>query len=88
MLELRTYAGTLKVVPMPPGTRGYTNLRRHASSEPLGDGLRPYVASLIDLGVMLWALDRNDEVALVHRVLDIQSRRRPKGRQQRQRRSA
>lgn len=88
ILELRTYAGTLKVVPMPAGTRGYTNLRRYATSEPLGDGLRPYVASLIDLGVMLWALDRNDEVALVHRVLDIQSRRRPRGRQRRQRRGA
>jgi hypothetical protein len=88
MLELRTSAGTLKVVPIPAGTRGYTNLRRYASSEPLGDGVRPYVASLIDLGVMLWAVNRNDEVALVHRVLDLESRRRPKGRQQRQSRGA
>jgi hypothetical protein len=85
MLELRTRAGTLKIVPLPAGTRGYTNLRRYARSESLGAGVCPYVASLIDLDVMLWALDRHDEVALVHRVMDIEARRRRKEQRQRQR---
>lgn len=79
VLELVTRAGTLKIVPEPLGTRGYIALRRYASCEPLGRGLNPQVASLIDLGVMLWALDREDELAIVHRVLDLEHhRRRPK----------
>jgi hypothetical protein len=88
ILELRTHAGALKIVPVPAGTRGYTDLRRYASSEQLGDGVRPYVASLIHLVVMLWAVDRNEEVALVHRVMEIEARRLGRGRQHRQRRGA
>src|SRR5216110_1763729 len=36
VIPLRTNAGELKIVPEPEGTRGYDDLRRAATSEPLG----------------------------------------------------
>ena len=61
-LELRTDRGELKVVPEPAGTGGYDDLRRAATREPLGSGVRPTVASVGDLARMLAALGReNDE---------------------------
>ncbi len=58
-LELRSPAGELKVVPEPAGTRGgYDDLRRAATREPIGKGLRPSVASTADLARMLAALGR------------------------------
>ena len=42
-------AGELKIVPEPEGTRGYDDLRRAATREPLGRGLRPSVVSTGDL---------------------------------------
>jgi hypothetical protein len=61
VVELATTAGELKLVPTPAGSRGYDDLRRHASREPLGRGLRPQVASLGDLARMLGALGREDD---------------------------
>jgi hypothetical protein len=58
VLELSTRAGELKLVPEPVGTAGYDDLRRGASREPLGRGVRPSVASPGDLARMLAALDR------------------------------
>jgi hypothetical protein len=58
VLELQTDAGELKVVPEPEGTRGYDDLRRRATREPIGRGLRPSVASPDDHARMLAALDR------------------------------
>src|SRR5262245_26518078 len=55
VLELETDAGELKIVREPAGTRGYDDLRRRASREPLGRGLRPRVASLDDHARMLAA---------------------------------
>jgi hypothetical protein len=63
VLELETNAGELKVVPEPAGTRGYDDLRRAASREPLGSGLRPSVASLGDHARMLAALGREEDAA-------------------------
>jgi hypothetical protein len=57
VLELETDCGELKVVPQPAGTRGYDDLRRAAVREPLGQGVRPSVASLGDLARMLGRLD-------------------------------
>lgn len=58
-LELRTGAGELKVIPEPAGTRGgYDDLRRAATREPIGRGLRPNVASIGDLARMLAARGR------------------------------
>jgi hypothetical protein len=63
VLELQTSAGQFKVVPEPAGTRhGYDDLRRAATREPLGRGLRPAVASIGDLARMSAALGRDQDV--------------------------
>jgi hypothetical protein len=63
VLELRTGAGELKIVPEPAGTRGgYDDLRRAATREPIGRGLRPSVASIGDLARMLAALGREQDL--------------------------
>jgi len=63
VLELRTDAGELKIVPEPAGTRGgYDDLRRAATREPIGRGLRPRVASIGDLARMLAALGREQDL--------------------------
>ncbi len=60
--ELRTRGGEVKIVPEPAGTRGgYDDLRRAASREPLGRGLRPLVASIGDLARMAAALGRQQD---------------------------
>ena len=62
-LQLRSAAGELKVVPEPAGTRGgYDDLRRAATREPIGKGLRPSVASTADLARMLAALGREGDM--------------------------
>lgn len=61
-LELRSLSGHLKVVLEPVGTRsGYDDLRRAASREPLGHGLRPSVAWVGDLARMAAALGRDQD---------------------------
>jgi hypothetical protein len=75
VLELRTDAGELKIVPEPAGTRGYDDLRRRAQREPLGQGLRPSVASPDDHARMLVVLGREqDRPALqtMQRVIEIE----------------
>lgn len=57
VIRLRTPLGELKLVPEPAGTRrGYNDLRRAATLEHIGDGLRPEVASVADLARMSAAL--------------------------------
>jgi hypothetical protein len=57
VISLRTPMGKLKLVPEPAGTRrGYNDLRRAATKEHLGEGLRPEVASIADLARMSAAL--------------------------------
>ncbi|HLI14421.1 MAG TPA: hypothetical protein VKY65_22725 [Alphaproteobacteria bacterium] len=75
VLELRTDAGELKIVPEPAGTRGYDDLRRRAVREPLGQGLRPSVASADDHARMLAVLAREqDRPALqtMQRVIELE----------------
>jgi hypothetical protein len=75
VLELQTDAGELKIVPEPEGTRGYDDLRRRASREPIGRGLRPSVASPDDHARMLAALDRQqDQVPLqtMQRLIELE----------------
>lgn len=63
VIEVLTQAGQLRIVPQPAGTRqGYADLRRAATREPIGKGLRPSVASVGDLARMLAALGRNDDL--------------------------
>jgi hypothetical protein len=59
---LTSDAGELKIVPEPLGTRGYDDLRRAASREPLGQGVRPSVASTGDLARMLGARGREADL--------------------------
>jgi hypothetical protein len=68
MIELETRAGELKLVSEPAGSHGYDDLRRHASREPLGQGLRPQVASPGDLARMLGALEREDDIPTLLRL--------------------
>jgi hypothetical protein len=62
VLALRTDHGELKVVPEPAGTRGYDDLRWHATGEHIGKGLRPKVASVDDLARMVAALGREQDM--------------------------
>ncbi len=62
LIEAATGAGDLKIVAEPEGTRGYDDLRRAATMEHLGRGLRPSVASTGDLARMLAALGREDDL--------------------------
>lgn len=68
LIELRTRAGELKLVPEPTGTGGYDDLRWHASSEPLGQGLRPRVAAAGDLARMLGALGQEEDLPTLLRL--------------------
>jgi len=72
VLALATEQGELKVVLEPAGTRGgYDDLRRHASREPLGKGMRPSVASVGDLARMLAALGREQDRPHLHELRQL-----------------
>lgn len=62
VLALRTDHGELKVVAEPAGTRGYDDLRWHATGEHIGKGLRPRVASVDDLARMVAARGREQDI--------------------------
>lgn len=68
VVEFDTRAGELKLVPQPAGSRGYDDLRRHAERQPLGQGVRPSVASPGDLARMLGALEREHEIPILLRL--------------------
>jgi hypothetical protein len=68
VLELSTARGQLKIIPEPTGTGGYEDLRRAATREHIGQGLRPQVASLGDLTRMLSSLGREQDLP---KVLDL-----------------
>ena len=59
VLVLQTEKGQLQVVAEPAGTRrGHDDLRRAATREHIGHGLRPSVASVADLARLAAALGR------------------------------
>lgn len=62
VIALRSDAGELKIVPEPLGTRGYDDLRRAASREPLEQGVRASVASTGYLARMLGARGRETDL--------------------------
>lgn len=75
MHELETRYGKLKLVPEPAGTRGYDDLRRAATREPLGRGIRPSVASVGDLARMLSALadqERLPQLMQLRRLTELE----------------
>jgi hypothetical protein len=79
--RLRTTMGELKLVAEPAGTRrGFEDLRRGATVEHVGEGLRPRVASVADLARMSAALahelgQQPGRVAEQLRVLEIERSR-------------
>jgi hypothetical protein len=79
VIELRTRGGQVKIIAEPAGTRGgYDDLRRAASREPLGRGLRPLVASIGDLARMTAAFGREQDLTPLRqlRILADLDRRR------------
>ena len=65
VVAVTTDHGELKLVWEPAGTGGFDDLRRAATREPLGRGLRPSVASIGDLSRMLSALGRREDIPKV-----------------------
>jgi hypothetical protein len=81
VLELETAHGELKIVPTPAGTRGYDDLRRAANREPLGQGVRPAVASVGDLARMLSALadeERIPQLMQLRRITELEPHSHPR----------
>jgi hypothetical protein len=73
--ELQTEHGELKIIPEPVGTRGYDDLRRAASRESLGRGVRPAVASIGDLARMVSALgdeERLPQLMQLRRLVELE----------------
>ena len=68
----------MKVVAHPAGTRkGYDDLRRGATREHIGHGLRPSVASVADLARMAAALGRTQDVERLgelRRIMEVEVR--------------
>ena len=78
LLALETGHGELKLVVEPAGTRGYDDLRRAATREPIGKGLRPQVASVGDLARMVSALDepeRATQLLQLRRIVELERAR-------------
>lgn len=77
VIDLKSDAGEIKIVIEPAGTRGYEDLRIRANREPLGQGIRPAVASPGDLVRMMEALDRQPDplvLETMRRVLELDRR--------------
>jgi hypothetical protein len=74
ILRVTTNVGEVNIVLEPAGTRGYDDLRRRATHEPIGEGLRPRVAGAGDLVRMLEASGPDhDRVVLetMQRVVEL-----------------
>ena len=74
VVRLTTNVGEVNIVPEPAGTRGYDDLRRRATHEPIGEGLRPKVAGAGDLVRMLEALGRDRDhlvIETMQRVVEL-----------------
>ena len=77
VIELSTAFGELKLVATPAGVpRGYGALRAGASTEHLGGGLRPEIASTGDLIAMSAALRRDEDLKrmpALRRILELEA---------------
>lgn len=67
-VTVRTAAGPLTLVPQPWGTRGYDDIRIRGNRENLGRGVRPQIASLVDLTRMLEASRRSEDAQRLQRL--------------------
>jgi hypothetical protein len=81
VLEVFTGVGDLRVIPSPAGVpNGYVDLRRAASREDLGQGVRPVVASAGDLAAMAAALGRErdlERLPALRRIVELEADRHP-----------
>lgn len=81
ILRLGTAEGVLGLVGAPAGVpNGYVDLRRAATREDLGGGIRPLVASTGDLAAMAAALHRNQDLErlpMLRRIVELEVRRGP-----------
>jgi hypothetical protein len=81
ILRLQTPHGALSIVAAPAGTRGYDDLRRAATRESLGHGLRVSVAGPDDLARMLEAQpplrDRASMLPVMRRIAELDQQRGP-----------
>ncbi len=79
-VEVLTDAGELKVIASPAGVpNGYVDLRRAASHEDLGHGVRPLVAAAGDLAAMAAALGREadlERLRALRRIVELEAHRR------------
>jgi hypothetical protein len=79
VLEVFTGAGDLRVIASPAGVpNGYVDLRRAASREDLGQGVRPVVASAGDLAAMAAALGREkdlERLPALRRIVELEADR-------------
>lgn len=77
VIELSTAFGELKLIAVPAGVpRGYDALRTSASTEYLGNGLRPEIACTGDLIAMSAALRRTADVTRLpplRRILELEA---------------
>jgi hypothetical protein len=73
-VRLATGHGRLQIIPEPAGTTGYADLRRRATRQPIGHGIRPPVAAPGDLARMLEALGRPGDLPTLHalhRIIEL-----------------
>jgi hypothetical protein len=77
VLVLQTEKGRLQVVAEPAGTRrGHEDLRRAATREHIGHGLRPSVASVADLARLAAALGHEaalERLPELRRIMEIEA---------------
>jgi hypothetical protein len=77
VIDLSTPFGELKLIAAPAGVpRGYEALRAGATSEHLGAGLRPEIASTGDLAAMSAALRRDEDLErmpALRRILELEA---------------
>lgn len=67
-VTVESAAGAVTLVPQPWGTRGYDDIRIRANRENLGRGVRPQIASLVDLTRMLEASRRREDAERLQRL--------------------
>ena len=81
VFEVFTGSGELRVIASPAGVpNGYVDLRRAASREDLGQGVRPVVASAGDLAAMAAALGREQDVErlpALRRIVELEAHLHP-----------
>jgi hypothetical protein len=80
-VRVTTRAGELGVIGSPAGVpNGYVDLRRAATREDLGGGIRPLVAASGDLAAMAAALHRNrdlERLPMLRRLVELEVKRQP-----------